>query len=352
MNIVSNKKLDLIRELANNKNNSFKKSNAKFNKKILAKNKLIIASIIFIILLCIIFLTSNPTNKHKADTTLKQSDAVIPMEIANTKLTSLSTNILSASGYVVPRRISTISAEITGKISEIYVEEGQKVSKGELIAKLDDTLAITAKNAAVAKLASMKSLVDSLQAKYRKAKFTADSKSELFKSGAVSKEIYIKSQTDAEGLIADIAKAKNDVKLAEIEIERQNKIVEQHSLLSPFNGVITSKDAYPGEIISPGSGSGGFTRTGIATVVDMTSLEVEVDVNESNINKVFAGQRVNIKLEAYSEKMFKGKVIAIIPSANKDKATIKVRIGFLEKEDIIFPNMAVKVDFLAKEYKE
>ncbi|NQY42461.1 MAG: efflux RND transporter periplasmic adaptor subunit [Legionellales bacterium] len=349
-------KLELIKELAKDQKASNHSKTSFKNSKKISKTKIAILTILAIGSLYALFSISSSDKPVKelieTPKVKKAEPAIIADSPASSIKLSSSASILSASGYVVPRRISTIASEIIGKIAEIYIEEGQKVEKGELIAKLDDTLAVTAKNSAIAKVASSKSLVDSLKAKYKKAKFIANSNSKLYKSGSVSQETFIQSQAEAERLQADIAKSKHDVKLAEIAIERQTKIVEQHYLRSPFKGIVTSKDAYPGEIISPASGGGGFTRTGIATIVDMDSLEIEVDVNESNINKVFVEQKVDIILEAYPEKMFQGKVIAIIPSANRDKATIKVRIGFLQKEDIIFPNMAVKINFFSKKNQE
>jgi HlyD family secretion protein len=354
VNIVSKDKLDLLKELTNNKKNSddfnTRPNTFDFLKSYISHKykQLVIFTIILLSIIIILIISNYAQQKTITSSHEKEIESTPSIETNDNLLPTAQSIILSASGYVVPRRISTIAAEITGRITEIYIEEGQKVNKGDLIAKLDATLAITDQKSAKAKLASAESLVNSLQAKYKKAKFIANSKDKLFRSGVVSKEIYIQSQTEEESLEADIAKAENDIKLAQIEIAKRNELVERHFLRSPFNGVITSKDAHPGEVISPASGGGGFTRTGIATIVDMDSLEVEVDVNESNINKVFTEQNVNIILEAYPEKVFNGFVIAIIPNANRDKATIKVRIGFNKIENIIFPNMAVKVDFLEK----
>ena len=340
-------KLDLIRKLATENKESQAKAESETAKNIFLKNRKIIvisvAVIFSVISVWALMPLSSKKNPKKKAITQKTQDIKKPVVVTKSNIT------LSASGYVNARRIATIAAEITGKIVDIYFEEGQYVTQGQLLAKLDDTLAITEKESAIAQLESAKALVDSLTAKHRKAEFSANSKSKLYKSKVISEEVYIQSQADVDSLAADLAKAKNDVEIARIEIERRSELVERHLLKAPFAGVITSKDAHPGEVISPISGGGGFTRTGIATIVDMNSLEVEVDVNESNINKVLPNQPVKIILEAYQNKSFDGNVLAIIPSADRDKATIKVRIGFNKKEDIILPNMAVKVDFLASE---
>ena len=209
MSIVKNK-LDLIKELANDQKPSKLSIKGSKKQKKLSKTKIIVLTILTAICIYILFSISNLNKSTKSKTNIAEDKTLAPTNTTPVKSIKLSpsASILSASGYVVPRRISTIASEIIGKIDEIYVEEGQKVKKGELIAKLDDTLAVTAKNSAIAKLASSKSLVDSLKAKYKKAKFIANSNSKLFKSGSVSQETYIQSQAEAERLQADIAKSK------------------------------------------------------------------------------------------------------------------------------------------------
>lgn len=339
-------KLDLIKKLAEKKSSETDDFNSRDTASYSFKKIVIIAAVILIALAAGYYFFKTP---NKPIPSKEKVIAAPSLPKVNINTINYIAPVLSASGYVTARRIATIAAEITGKIEAIYFEEGQKVAENQLLAKLDATLAQTEKEAASARLISAKANVQSLIAKHKKAKFSSDSKSKLYKSKVVSEEVFVQAQAEVESITAELEKAKNDVNVANIEIERQNELVERHFLRAPFSGIITSKDAHPGEVISPISGGGGFTRTGIATIVDMDSLEVEVDVNESNINKVTENQSVKIVLDAYPDKTFKGNVIAIIPSADRDKATIKVRIGFQEKSNIILPNMAVKVDFFAND---
>jgi HlyD family secretion protein len=252
-------------------------------------------------------------------------------------------SILNASGYITARRTATVSAEIMGLIKEVNVEEGMQVAEGQILARLDDTIATVSLNLAEAQVESAiarnQSAIASLAEAKRQHKRTASNQfsSEADKSRAL---------TDLETGTANLASTQADVKAARFEAKRQSERLADHTIRAPFDGVVIIKNAQPGEIVSPSSAGGGFTRTGICTIVDMDSLEIEVDVNESFIGRVYTEQKVEAQLDAYSDWTIPASVIAIIPTADRGKATVRVRIRIEIKDSKILPDMGVKVAFL------
>jgi len=229
-------------------------------------------------------------------------------------------SILDASGYVVARRRATVSSKMTGKVMEVFVEEGMYVEKGQLLAQLDDSTLVADLNYSLSQLNEAKRV-------YNRTK-------ELAKDQLASQASLDAAEAAVEGFDA----------LANV----RKQMVADMKILAPFSGVVVYKAAQPGEMISPGSAGGGFTKTGICTIVDMDSLEVEVDVNEAFINRVIAGQPAVANLNAYPKWDIPAKVIAIIPTADRNKATVKVRIGLLEKDERVLPDMGARVSFLRK----
>jgi len=254
--------------------------------------------------------------------------------------------VLNASGYVTPQRRSTVSAKTTGKIKDVLIDEGMHVAAGQILARLDDVDAVAAQRAAEAeRLVAAASLKD-LEVKLANARRILERNRGLRTGDFVSEEALDNAETAVESLEAQIALANESINAAErsVDIARQN--IENCTIRAPFEGIIVSKDAQPGEMVSPISAGGGYTRTGIATVVDMGSLEVEVDVSESYIARVTAGQRVETVLDAYPDWRIPSTVRTVIPTADRQKATVKVRIRFDELDPRILPDMGVKVSFL------
>ncbi|WP_211101545.1 efflux RND transporter periplasmic adaptor subunit [Niveispirillum sp. SYP-B3756] len=252
---------------------------------------------------------------------------------------------LIASGYVVARRTATVSAEITGRVQDVLVDDGMVVRQGQEVARLDDRLARIDLDLAKARVASAAAQIDALNADLKDAERIVQRTSSLSRAANASEADLTRSQARAETLRAQIRGAKADLEVVRISVDRQAETLDRHIIRAPFDGVVIDKNAQPGEIISPMS-SGGFTRTGVCTLVDMNSLEVEVDVNEANIGRVRPGQPVEAVLDAYPDWKIKASVIAIIPTANRDKATIKVRIGLAEKDPRVLPEMGAKVTFI------
>ena len=254
--------------------------------------------------------------------------------------------VLNASGYVTPQRRSTVSAKTTGKIKDVLIDEGMHVVAGQILARLDDVDAVAAQRAAEAeRLVAAASLKD-LEVRLANARRILERNRGLRTGDFVSEEALENAETAVESLEAQIALAKESINAAErsVDIARQN--IENCTIRAPFEGIIVSKDAQPGEMVSPISAGGGYTRTGIATVVDMGSLEVEVDVSESYIARVTPRQRVETVLDAYPDWRIPSTVRTVIPTADRQKATVKVRIRFDELDPRILPDMGVKVSFL------
>lgn len=258
---------------------------------------------------------------------------------------------LVASGYVVARRAATVSADIAGRLTSVLFEEGAEVEKGQILAQLDDTLAQYDLRLQQGRLQSARASIEALKAEIIEAQAQRERADRLIESEAVSAASRDTAVSRIDALNARYASAQADVRVAEVAVQRQTEFVERHRVRAPFAGVIIAKNAQAGEILSPSSGGGEFTRTGVATLVDMTSLEVEVDVNEGQIADIRSGQSATIILDAYTDWNIPGEVIAIIPTANRDRATIQVRVGFKERDPRILPQMAAKVTFDRSETK-
>jgi len=233
---------------------------------------------------------------------------------------SSATSILDASGYVVARRRATVSSKITGKVLEVLVEEGMYVEKGQLLAQLDDR--------------TYKADLQYAQSQLKQAQIAFTSTSALIEGNFASPDELKTREAIMEG--------------AQALVNLSKQRVDDMQILAPFSGVVVYKAAQPGEMISPVSAGGGFTATGICTIVDMESLEIEVDVNEAFINRVESGQPVVANLNAYPKWDIPSEVIAIIPTADRNKATVRVRIGLLEKDERVLPDMGIRVSFLQK----
>ncbi|MGZ4962038.1 MAG: efflux RND transporter periplasmic adaptor subunit [Limisphaerales bacterium] len=256
-----------------------------------------------------------------------------------------SQTVLNASGYVTARRQATVSSKVTGQVTEVLFDEGQHVVIGQVLARIDPSNIETSLNHAKAQLAVAKSAVLETTAQLDQAKRDLKRTSDLFANKISTQSDLDKAQSDADVLHARLERQQVEITVAEREVATWQQQLDDTVIRAPFPGVIVSKSAQPGEIISPMSAGGGFTRTGIGTIVDMASLEIEVDVNENYINRVEPGQPVDAVLDAYPDWHIPCKVIAIIPTADRQKATVKVRIGFDKLDKRILPDMGVKVSF-------
>lgn len=262
---------------------------------------------------------------------------------------SSSATVLDATGYVIARRTATVSSKVTGKVAEIYIEEGQQVEKDQIVALLDDSNTRKSLDLSKAELHSAKTQIAETEARLTEAKLTLERNTELARRQLISTSALDKARADFESLRAQLDSRQADIAVSRKRLALQQQNLDDLTLRAPFTGVVISKDSQPGEMISPISAGGGFTRTGICTIVDMTSLEIEVDVNESYIQRVRVDQFVQAVLEAYPDWKIPAKVIAIIPTADRQKATVKVRIGLQVSDARILPDMGVKVAFMNAE---
>jgi RND family efflux transporter MFP subunit len=259
--------------------------------------------------------------------------------------------VLSASGYVTARRLATVSAEITGRIAEVLIEEGMSVQAGQVLARLDTTLAKTEVGIAEGNMRSARGALDAASADNAEAQRALVRMRGIKAKEFASTADMTRAEAAAESAAARLVQAQGNLRAAEQSAARAKAVLDKHEIRAPFAGMVTTKDAQPGEIVSPSAAGGGFTRTGVCTIVDMNSLEVEVEVNESFISRVKPNQRASATLDAYPEWEIPAKVAAIIPTANRDKATVKVRVAIETGDPRILPEMAAKVLFFDDEKK-
>jgi HlyD family secretion protein len=273
-------------------------------------------------------------------------------------------SVLNASGYVTARRRATVSSKVTGKVIEVNVEEGMAVREGQVLARLDDSTLQAALKLYRAQLEAAKRQIPESEVRLEQARIQLRRQEQLRKDGLNTPNDIDNARAEVDSLVARIGSAQEQVKVAESQIAMQETAIDDTIIRAPFSGVAISKDAQPGEMVSPVSAGGGFTRTGISTIVDMGSLEIEVDVNESYINRVRTGQPVSAVLDAYPDWQIPAHVITMVPTADRQKATVLVRIGFnsstssgspraasrgKQLDPRILPDMGVKVTFLRED---
>jgi RND family efflux transporter MFP subunit len=277
---------------------------------------------------------------------------VVEVAVAQKVTAGERTALLDASGYVTPRRRATIAAKITGRVTGVFFDEGTHVKEGQLLATLDDSDVMKALNSAKADRESAKAAIADLQVQLRNSQIELRRAEALQKAGVQTQEQLDNARTASDSLQAKIDLAKAQVGAAESRVQEAQQAVDNCTIRAPFAGIVVSKDAQVGEMVSPISAGGGFTRTGIATIVDMKSNEIEVDVNEAYISRVKDGQAVTATLDAYPDWQIPSHVRTVIPTADRQKATVKVRISFNKLDDRILPDMGIKVTFLGDKPQE
>lgn len=278
-------------------------------------------------------------------------DKAIEVETATAVQSSASgggggTAVLNASGYVVARRQATVSSKVTGKVAEVLIEEGMAVKDGQLLARLDDTTLKPVYALAQRQLDAARKNLNEVEVRVAEAERNLRRTEGMRKDKLVSELQLDQAQSEVAALTARLEALRSEVQVAQGTVAVRAQDLDDLMVRAPFDGVVVSKDAQPGEIVSPMSAGGGFTRTGIATVVDMDSREIEVDVNEAFINRVKDKQKTEAVLDAYPDWVIPSHVINIVPTADRQKATVRVRIGFDTLEPRILPDMGVKVSFL------
>jgi RND family efflux transporter MFP subunit len=273
-----------------------------------------------------------------------------PLEVQAAAVTSRASGVqaavLNASGYVTARRRATVSSKVTGKVVEVNVEEGMDVREGQVLARLDDTTVRASLALAEAQTEAARRAVTENEVRLTEARLTLGRVEKLLERGLGTPADLDAARATVDSMAARIEALRQQVAVAERQVDFQKTELDNTIVRAPFSGVAISKVAQPGEMVSPVSAGGGFTRTGISTIVDMKSLEVEVEVNESYINRVRPGQAVTSVLDAYPDWQIPSRVITTIPAADRQKATVLVRIAFERLDPRILPDMGVKVTFL------
>jgi HlyD family secretion protein len=259
---------------------------------------------------------------------------------------TMTVSVLDASGYVVARRQATVSAKVTGKVMEVYIEEGMAVQAGQLLARLDAGIPEAELELAEARLDLALAALDELAVSRDQAHRDLERIVQLANGGLASQAELERHRLAFDQVEARQARARSEVAVARRVLEVQRRQLDDMEIRAPFAGIVVARTAQPGEMVSPISAGGGFTRTGICTIVDMSSLEVEVDVNEAYIQRVKPGQSATVHLNAYPEHAIAAEVIAIIPAADRNRATVRVRIRLLGRDDRVLPDMGVRVRFL------
>jgi HlyD family secretion protein len=256
---------------------------------------------------------------------------------------------LTASGYVVARRKAAVAAEITGKVVELLIDEGMVVKEGQIVARLDSALAEADLALAKSRAEAAEAAANAIAADLRDAERIHSRVHALSQRSFASEADLTRTEAKVGVLRAQLGQAQANAQTARIDVQRSATLLDKHSIRAPFGGVVVERSAQPGEMISPMSAGGSFTRTGICTIVDMDSIEIEVDVNEAFIGRVQPGAPIQAVLDAYPDWTIPAAVIAVVPTANREKATVKVRIALRQKDPRVLPDMAVKVKFLDHE---
>lgn len=276
----------------------------------------------------------------------------VPVKVQMARMATVdssSASVLDSTGYVVARRQANVSSKVTGRVVEVLIEEGMTVEKNQIVARLEDINARKSFDVTKAELDAAKAQVVETRARVTEAKLNFDRHNTLIQKQLVSQSAFDSAKATYDSLRAQLNNRQEMVNVNDKLLAQQKQNLDDYILRAPFAGVVIAKTSQPGEMISPISAGSGFTRTGICTLVDMTSLEIEVDVNESYIQRVHAGQLAEAVLEAYPEWKIPAKVAAIIPTADRQKATVKVRVAFQNLDPRILPDMGVKVSFLNPE---
>ena len=270
-----------------------------------------------------------------------------PPPIAPTHAMAAAPTALDASGYVVARRQATVSSKATGRVAEVLIEEGQRVEEGQVIARLDPSSTSAELAQAQARLAQAQADLDAARVAARDAEPIFRRNEQQHARALISSQAFDTTKSAYDAAQSDLA-----VKARGVDVARAGLLVAERNhddtvIRAPFGGIVTVKAAQPGEIVSPLSASSGFARTGIGTIVDMDSLEVEVDVSENFIALVHPGQDAIVRLNAYPGVDMAAETVAVSPAVDRSKATVKIRVRFKQPDPRILPDMGVKVTFLS-----
>jgi len=258
--------------------------------------------------------------------------------------------VLNASGYVVAQRKAAVASKVTGRLISLSVEEGSRVTAGQVIARLENEDVLATRNQAEANLNAVRQNLEQMKAELHDATLSLNRNKDLIGQGFVSQSEYDSSEARYKKAYASVAAAEAAVKASTAALKGAEVAFEYTLIRAPFNAVVLTKNADIGDIVTP-IGAAAEAKAAVVTIADMDSLQVEVDVSESNLQMVKSGQPCEIHLDALPDSRFRGKVHMIVPTADRTKATIMVKVSFLEKDSRVLPEMSAKVAFLSREVK-
>ena len=260
---------------------------------------------------------------------------------------SQAVTLLNASGYVVAQRKASVSSKSTGRLSYVGVEEGSRVKKGEIIARLENEDLAAVRDRASANLSAARATFGQVEAELTDAQLNYQRQKQLLAQNLISRQDYDGAEARYHKAVAGLANARANIRSAAATLNETQTAVEYSLIRAPFDGVVLTKNAEVGEVVAP-FGAAVNARAAVATMADMGSLMVEADVAESNINLVKLGQPCEILLDALPGVRFPGKVHMIVPTADRSKATIMVKVAFDSLDHRILPEMSAKAAFLSR----
>jgi RND family efflux transporter MFP subunit len=255
--------------------------------------------------------------------------------------------LLNASGYVVAQRKAAVASKVTGRLVSLSVEEGSSVRKGEVIARLENDDVTAYRNEAEASLKSSRHALDEATAELQDARLSFDRQRELLSKGYIAKSDFDSADARYKKAVAAVAVARATIRANEAALRAADVQIEYTLVRAPFDAVVLTKNADIGDIVTP-LGAAQNAQAAVVTIADMNSLQVEADVSESNLHQVKIGQPCEIQLDALPDSRFRGQVHMVVPTADRTKATVLVKVKFIDKDSRILPEMSAKVAFLSR----
>jgi RND family efflux transporter MFP subunit len=255
--------------------------------------------------------------------------------------------VLNASGYVVAQRKAAVAAKTTGRLEWLGVEEGSRVTAGQVLARLENRDSNAARDQAVAAVASAKATLEQSRAELVDADRSLQRQKELISQGIVARAEFDASETRALRARSAVAAAEATVRVSEAALRGADIAYDYSLIRAPFDAVVLTKNADVGDIITP-MGAAASAKAAVVTIADLNSLQVEVDVAEANVGKIRPGQPCEILLDALPESRFRGTVHIIVPTADRSKASVMIKVRFSERDPRVLPEMSAKVAFLER----
>jgi RND family efflux transporter MFP subunit len=263
---------------------------------------------------------------------------------------SITFTLLNASGYVVAQRKASVAPKTTGTLEWLGVEEGSRVRAGEIIARLENHDVTASRDQAAANLVNARASLEQSQAELRDAGLSYNRQKELVSQGIVAQADFDAADARYRKARGGVNGAKAAINAARAALRGAEAAIEYTCIRAPFDAVVLTKNADVGDIVTP-IGAAATAKAAVVTIADMGSLQVEVDVSESNLEKIRVGQPCEIQLDALPEARFSGAIHMVVPTADRSKATVLVKVRFLDPDSRILPEMSAKVAFLQRAVK-